>query len=352
MTGNEVPFKIALVSESTASLAMLLMHINYAGKLKQQLGNAKIDFYADWADEIKKNIIEDSAIFDSVRGMDKAFPCGDYDVSLRLAYLPTVLSADGCNKDKMLKAIVLASEDLRNAVSTREFFYADTHYYDSNIFIWQFLNGNNFLNSLDVGGYAGVQKDAYHFSLTSAESADVLRGFEIDGRPFITIRTNGCDNALPQSDVGKWRNWEKLLALVRTDFPQYNVIQLGECVAESVCGVAANLSGRASMSELKWLLENAAVHIDTESSYVHLRNVLTDSPSVVLWGPHPREYFALEGNVNIWKKTACPHWCMEFSDSWRDSCLFQKYPACCMDGIGVADVYGEVQNLLLRSREE
>lgn len=336
--------KLAFISASN-SLSMLIMHINYAKKLKSYLNNAKIDLYSAWSDEINEEIIKPANVFNNIYLKSVINHSDNYNLVLRLGYIPKIEMHNSVD-DFNIKKIISTYTEFKDSVSTREFFYDNHKQYNPNIFIYSHLNGRNFINSLDIGNLLDIKKNHYDFSIPISRKSDFLDYCKIGENPFITIRTNGCENSLRQSAVGKWFEWNSLVILIKKYYPNYDVIQVGEVEMDSIEGVKINLTGRASISDLKYILGKSTLHIDTENSFVHFRSILTTKPSIVLWGPEPMEYFALENNTNI-KKGNCPHWCRDFSDSWNENCFYKNSPSDCMKSITAKDVFEKIKEIFV-----
>jgi ADP-heptose:LPS heptosyltransferase len=92
-----------------------------------------------------------------------------------------------------------------------------------------------------------------------------------------------------------------------------------------------NLCGKTTFGELLVLLKMAHYHIDSECGMVHLRHFLSAKPSIVLFGPTKKDFYAYPENINI-SSDICIG-CEWIHERWRTQCLKTGDKAMCLKTI-------------------
>ncbi len=140
--------------------------------------------------------------------------------------------------------------------------------------------------------------------------------------------------------------YEELIPLLKKDFPQYQLVQLGASLDRSpkMKGIDLCLVGKTSFDDLKILLKDSACHIDGEGGFVHLRHALHGKPSVVIFGPTSWEYYGYSENINL-HSDQC-YSCEGIRKRWYQQCPRGDYPPPCLGGITPENVLVAVHQLI------
>lgn len=350
--------KINVAVLSEGSLTHLLMHLSFIGQLKKIISisyDVCFSLISEYGNEVNREIIEFSGIVDNVIEK-KELNNNDYDLVIGIKYLPEIIHI---NKSKLnglneiLKKILYQWKSLQNSEGTAKFF-SKNKWYDSNIVVWTLLNERNFFNVADITGDLAMSKTGFSFILKdSALKESVLKKYNLNECKFITVRIDECNSSNSDDSVGIWPTsyWNILIQKIRSEYPEYKIVQIGNRNVNVLDTVDMNISGMTSLKEVKVLLASAILHLDTESDYVHLRNVLKGGVSIVLWGQLPEQFFSHTDNINIVKQTECPHWCMELSDYWVEKCMYKKNSNVCMKSIMPEEVVDSVKKILKKNSE-
>ncbi len=151
---------------------------------------------------------------------------------------------------------------------------------------------------------------------------------------YVTIH-HGCDPRMRRNDgklqTKNWpkERWEAIISYIRTNYG-IKVVQLGTADEERLSGALDFFMGVTDFEQSALLLKNARFHIDTEGGLVHVARAVK-TPSLVLFGPTPLEFFGYPQNANI-QKGNC-HDCWWTTKDWFQSCPRGLVNPACMDAI-------------------
>jgi len=90
--------------------------------------------------------------------------------------------------------------------------------------------------------------------------------------------------------------------------------------------------------EMLALMKESPLHLSAENGSARLRRLVTEKPSVVLFGPTDPVLFGLPGNIAISSETCRP--CFWLTEDWHTDCI--RGDRVCMESIEVADVVSAV----------
>lgn len=138
--------------------------------------------------------------------------------------------------------------------------------------------------------------------------------------------------------------WAGLVARIKREFPDYEIIQLGSKTSREIRGVDRCLINQTTILEAFDLIEGGALHIDGDSGLVHAATVL-GVPCVVLFGPTPPEFYGYRQNANL-RSDHCPSACYWLSQSWLAHCPIGLPEPECMNSITVDQVFAAVSSKL------
>ncbi|WP_432634934.1 glycosyltransferase family 9 protein [Candidatus Avelusimicrobium sp.] len=160
---------------------------------------------------------------------------------------------------------------------------------------------------------------------------ETLQKFGLTTKPYITINREVGDTQLVDS-TKLWpvEYYRKLVDELKKVAPQYQIVEVGRGKGERLGNTHKNLAGKTSIEEIKVILKNAVLHIDSEGGLVHLRHALKGGPSCVFFGPSSPEVLGYSENINLCSH-ACPIHCEFYSRTWQETCIKQKH--ICMNTI-------------------
>lgn len=138
------------------------------------------------------------------------------------------------------------------------------------------------------------------------------------------------------------RHWNDLVYFLKQSYPRHRIIQLGvSTTARVIDGVDECLIDKTTITQAFDLIRHASLHIDGDSGLVHAAARL-QTPSVVLWGSTPMEFYGYKQNINI-KSNVCSGGCYGVIDTWMKDCAVGwTYPRC-MDEISPAMVMDRIK---------
>lgn len=150
------------------------------------------------------------------------------------------------------------------------------------------------------------------------DKAEELTG---DFKKYITLNTGFDQNFVVVSDtVTKsypLEYFNELTALIKKNFPEIAIVQIGSSNSKSVQGTDLDLVGKTTLPECAAILKGSQLHIDCEGGLVHVAASI-GTRCAVLFGPTSMDFFAYPGNINI-KSGKC-HDCWWATERWMEIC--------------------------------
>jgi ADP-heptose:LPS heptosyltransferase len=131
---------------------------------------------------------------------------------------------------------------------------------------------------------------------------------------FITVSVSaaGSDKGIQQTKCWSIKNWQSVV----DSLSGYPVIQVGVGSEPRLRGV--QYFWNQDILDLLALLKSSRLHLAIENGTVRLRRLVTDSPSIVLFGSTHPEFFGLPGNVAIHSNCCRP--CFWLTGEWMTEC--------------------------------
>jgi ADP-heptose:LPS heptosyltransferase/SAM-dependent methyltransferase len=166
---------------------------------------------------------------------------------------------------------------------------------------------------------------------------------------YITIH-HGADRNMAGRGGTQTKNWfperwEAVIAhLKRTTNLQ--VLQLGTHDDVKLEGAMHFFMGKTNVRESGVILQRARFHLDTEGGLVHLARAV-HTPSLVLFGPTPVEFFGYPQNVNL--RAGDCHDCWWSTNDWSVHCPIGQETPSCMDHLERGQVLREVDAMVRRT---
>lgn len=129
-------------------------------------------------------------------------------------------------------------------------------------------------------------------------SGDLYERFFL-GKQYFTINYGNGDCSDGSKVAKTWPKeyFEQLVKILRSLYPEIEIVQLGGGNAERISGCNQYIFGE-SFSSVFHILKNSMLHIDIEGGLVHIATQL-GTKCVVLFGPTVLEYYGYEENINI-----------------------------------------------------
>lgn len=150
---------------------------------------------------------------------------------------------------------------------------------------------------------------------------------------FITINTGamGAERGIKQTKQWPHKNWQTVVDKLVTKGER--VIQLGIRWEKRLKRV--EYVWQKPLSVVMQYLASSKLHLGNENGLVRLRRLVTDKPSIVLFGPtHPGMY-GFENNINIWENICHP--CLWYTSDWMTKCAVDV-DCLCMKSISIEQV--------------
>ena len=259
-----------------------------------------------------------------------------YDLIIDLRSFPEILKADfdkihGINPK--LFNLVKKWEDFHNDNRYVRYFTLQP-YLNSQIYLYGILNNKTCVNIADIDNLLKLGKSFNLDLKIFKDEKKILKDLGLTRHKFITLQrgVNPFSGVVEAPKMWPLSNYDELVILLKKRYPKIKIVQLGESSdrCARIKGIDVNLVGKTTWEDIKILLKNALYHIDGECGMVHLREALNGGPSVVLFGPTPKEFFGYSDNINI-STSACSHWCAALTSNWQKKCVLGT--AKCMSSI-------------------
>ena len=180
--------------------------------------------------------------------------------------------------------------------------------------------------------------------------------FNLQGVKFITVHDGWDENTKTKTGSATKsyppRKWQELVSLLKHEFPDYAVVQLGGLGNGSdIEGIGLNLRGKTTLKEAASLLAASSLHIDADSGLLHIA-VSLGTPCAVLFGPTNAEYcsYSLFANYTAVTPRLCGN-CWWSSDGWMEACPRGLDAPECMYSIEPADVINAIKKADIIKRD-
>lgn len=335
---------ISVAVRMNRDLGSVLVGLNFLQSIQMLPGNADIKFelFMEAPGPTVQSVLAE--MFDTaVAGTEEEFAAldrKDYAIIVDLDILPILIWGDWHLLRQVPELLRLGKMWEKNA---QDKFY--TAFYRRNR-AWSYpyllrilsQQGKTFLNAPDIDGTLGI-RDKYTIKLSCDPNINTCIA---RNRQYISVHTGQS----AKFSTVQWapKQFEQVIAILRSEYPQYAIVQLGLPGEKDkpLKGVDLCLTDGKDWEKIKYILENAAVHIDYDSGLVHLRKALHGGPSVVLFGPTSPEFYGYGDDLAV-RGSACDVWCMQLTDQWNTVCQKSRGTASCMASITPQMVMQSVQ---------
>ncbi len=281
-----------------------------------------------------------------VRALDlqnpKLIPEEEYDAVFWLNMVPAVVAwnevavqKNGLLYDYMRRVIAFGTEHYKANL------FASQRYYE----VIQHLDKIRYIQFADLFDEFLIS-DEFPCEY-SVDEGRVLSELGLAGKRYITLNTGLNAEYRKKKNGRAWdiRCWKRLAELIRVEYPEVMIVQLGLSADVEDIGADVNLCGRTDVDQLKVVLRHAFLHADYEGGLVHLRHVMHGGPSVVMYGPTSMERFHYAENIGI-RSDACPVACEWKYKDWFATCHNEEHLYICMKSITPERVFEKVKEYL------
>ena len=294
----------------------------------------KIDVYFAGGFGTSKSLFEEGKLIRKLYKRENEYIYQSYDVFFELSRYPRIKYF---NKSKIIKKKSLPLFEYIQIC--KKFEYENPRFFcgaenDGQSAIFSLYAGQKRLQQPDIYRFFGIKESYYYPLFINANEDSFLKSFHLTSKKFITMH-RGCDANYP-THVKMWsvENYGILAKMIKLEFPEIIIVQYG--ISEKRCppieNVDVNLVGKTSMEEVKILLKNSLVHIDSDGGMVHLRHALHGGPSIAMYGPNWQPFFGYSENINI-TGTGCSHFCDWLTNDWMIHCARNCDVPPCMASI-------------------
>lgn len=308
---------------------------------KYDFRNVIVDVYVETSSHsLGKEIFENDELVNDVKSIDFDYLTLmklDYDVVFQFCIVPYVRSFYGEKLAALNKALLNYILRLQKFGFDhyRIAFCHNPRFYKSIREIMETTPGHKYHNYCDVFDDLGIG-DRYLFQLpVNKDAGEVLKKAGLEGKQFITINTGQHSNFVGKSNTRLWSyaNWSKLARIIKSNYPHYVIVQIGENADAPDTFADIHLNGKTDLEDLKILLKEAALHFDYEGGLVHIRHILGGGSSVVLFGPTSVLHYSYDENIAVYTNEcdACEwttgEWLFECPKGMKDPiCMYSITP--------------------------
>lgn len=201
------------------------------------------------------------------------------------------------------------------------------------------INGQKSINRCDINKLLGMGEE-YLYPIPLESENHILATYHLSPRKYISIhRGKGITSSHDAcSKLWSINKYEQLCRLLAQNYPEYSLVQLGSLHENTLQNIHQQLVGKLNISELKVILKNVALHIDSEGGLVHLRHALHGGISAVIFGSTSPDVYGYNENINLTSK-ACPAACEWLRNDWESSCLRTSEKFICLAKLTPEDVF-------------
>lgn len=268
----------------------------------------------------------ESTEFDTVMHIGKLHAF--YDAELHISQAVTVAYKDKketpLNRgllSKIFQAVAHTSQELHLYIANQPFLDNGL----GRVAVYSNASRRDFLHHM-----AGIHYGGDQFPVPC--NTDALDRLALQGKRWITVH-NGFDTNFIVS--GKqatkcYPHFDAVLVIIKQARPDLLIIQVGASSSTKLLHADVDLISQTTLQEAAAVLQGSILHLDNESGLVHLSACL-GTPSVVVFGPTPSDYFGYPTNTSI-NPTFCGG-CWWINELWMDHCPRKLPSAECLTTI-------------------
>ena len=283
----------------------------------------------------------------------------DIDLKLNTFFIKEEINDNELSRKKIsdkFPSILKIIENIKTSQSPLEK-YIKTRPFSEGI-LSDAVTAMGFSRAVYLNNTAGIASPAdtlkLNIDIYSAET--ITAKFNLQGVKFITVHDGWDENTKTKTGSSTKsyppQKWQELVSLLKHEFPDYTVVQLGGLGNGSdITGIDLNLRGKTTLKEAASLLAASSLHIDADSGLVHIA-VSLGTPCAVLFGPTNAEYcsYSLFANYTAVTPRLCGN-CWWSSDGWMEACPRGLDAPECMYSIEPADVINAIKKADIIKRD-
>lgn len=261
-----------------------------------------------------------------------------YDIEIKIIHYPFLEYVDSS------RISTFANEKIKSYVNLLTDFYNENIPIFMNDYLGRCfakINGKKRGGQADIYDAIGIDDTTINFGTLPHNPYNF---------PYITLQTGGGMHFLDiKNETRQWplEHYNCLVDLIKKDFPQVKIIQLGDSKQSKINGVDIDLRGQTTIFELFAILKDSKLHIQQEGGLAIVRHFLCGKPSVVLFGPTDDEFYGFEENLNL-RADDYDCICEWLSKNWIKRCCRTGEAAPCMQALSPKFVFGKIrENKLL-----
>lgn len=155
---------------------------------------------------------------------------------------------------------------------------------------------------------------------------------------FITINTGAMGAEKGRIQTKQWPYWQQVVDTLLEQGER--VVHLGIRWEKKLKRVEH--VWQKPLTEVIQYLEASKLHLGNENGLVRLRRLVTNKPSVVVFGPTHPDMYGFDNNINIWPNVCHP--CLWYTGEWMYECA-NNLDCLCMKTITPQDVTKRIERI-------
>lgn len=351
LPSDDVGKELSVAFLILGGLGDALIALNYIAAFRQRFSGRHIKLFLETVSgrNAYKELIPEHGLFTEICDISENEICPEkYHLYLSIRRYPDILYADRVRIARLCPELIDYIQLLEKYRIFHPRYFEKDFVADGVSAAHETICGRKRYEQPDVYGFLGLSA-RYGFELKTNKDAPERFGLTAD--KYITVHRGTEARNYTNDSTKLWTvdGYNAIFRYLSAEFPEYLLVCVGAEYEknEDLIFDGINLIGKTSLPELAIIVGNARLHIDTEGGLVHLRHVVSEKPSVVLFGPTSEEFFGYEENENI-RSSSCPYPCEWMREDWSRECIREDKRRVCMENIRVESVQAAIKRVLER----
>ena len=265
----------------------------------------------------------------------------DYDLVVQACLAVKFLQVDWTHLKKTAPSFIPVLHQAQAAQNRLGVLLEDVFLTEPVLGRWLYrIGGSRF----DLLSYTGGVVLPHSVSTPLVTDSKARQKFGLNGVQYLTFHDGNLGEKELPTRIWPTARWQELLGRLKKQFPHVTIVQLGAAQSPKYPQADICLVGKTELTDLPGLLAGSRLHIDSESGIAHLA-ALTQTPSIVLFGPSDVSFLGYSQNANL-SAGDCGG-CMWMKTNWMNKCPLGHAPARCMQAISVEQVLAAVREKLV-----
>ncbi len=320
--------KLSIAFGLGGGIGDVLVHSVYVKEFVKMLDvDADIYLYVHRDPKISKQLFEEwsfvKGFFDTNRYDKEA---QNYDLAIGLGIIPriTYFNKEVLEKSPFLSKIV-QTYILYEEQNSTMLEYGSI----AKVILRDEILNKKSIQQIDVERLLDIKADTKSYMSYNPNQRQELKDI-VENEIYITISRNVDSVMSNKNNTRLWfmEYYCELINKIKEKYPYIKTVQIGTQRSERINGIDIDLCGKTDISEVKYILKHALLHIDGECGMVHLRHALNEI-SCVFFAQTSMKLKGYDENINL-KSNACPHWCEWISSEWQTKCIAGYDKPVCM----------------------